>query len=237
MANLKKISPPTLIKPSRSAGVLLHISSLPSGDFGADAFKFVDFLADIGAHVWQTLPLNMPHDDGSPYQCLSAHAGNPAFIDFNAVVTLGLLTVEDLAQNSNATQANRNVLAGLAYTNYKRHKNSELKQEYSRFCRKSVNWLGDFACFLLLREKYHHASWQTWPTPFKNKQSTAIKQVKKANGQAIGIIKFTQFLFFKQWHTLKTYANQKGIAMFGDIPIFVAYDSADVWANSHLFKL
>ncbi len=237
MATLKKIIPPTLIKPSRTAGVLLHISSLPSGNFGADAFMFVDFLANIGARVWQTLPLNMPHDDGSPYQCLSAHAGNPAFIDFNAVVTLGLLTTEDLAQNGSATRANRNALAGIAYTNYKRNKNSELKQEYSQFCRKNVNWLGDFACFLLLREKYHHASWQTWPTPFKNKQPAAIKQVKKTNAQAIGIIKFTQFLFFKQWHALKTYANQKGIAMFGDIPIFVAYDSADVWANSHLFKL
>jgi 4-alpha-glucanotransferase len=237
MATLKKISSPTFIKPSRSAGVLLHISSLPSGNFGKDAFNFVDFLADIGARVWQTLPLNMPHDDGSPYQCLSAHAGNPAFIDFNAVVTLGLLTAEDLAQNGSTTQANRNVLSGLAYTNYRRHKNSELKQEYSQFCRKNVNWLGDFACFLLLREKYHHASWQTWPTSFKNKQPAAIKQVKKANAHAMGIIKFTQFLFFKQWHALKTYANQKGIAMFGDIPIFVAYDSADVWANSHLFKL
>lgn len=237
MATLKKISQLTSNKPPRAAGVLLHISSLPSANFGADAFKFVDFLTDIGARVWQTLPLNMPHDDGSPYQCLSAHAGNPAFIDFNAVVTLGLLTNEDLAEKDNAMQANRNALAGLAYTHYKQHKNLELKQQYTRFCRKNVSWLGDFACFLLLREKYHHASWQTLPIPFKNKQPAAIKQLKKSNAQAIGIIKFTQFLFFKQWHALKAYANQKGIAMFGDIPIFVAYDSADVWANPHLFKL
>src|SRR6187551_3103526 len=113
MATLKKTSQPTPSNLSRSAGVLLHISSLPTANFGADAFQFVDFLADIDAHVWQTLPLNMPHDDGSPYQCLSAHAGNPAFIDFNAVVKLGLLTNEDLAEISPLT--NRNALAGLAY--------------------------------------------------------------------------------------------------------------------------
>lgn len=222
---------------SRSAGVLLHISSLPSGNFGADAFKFVDFLAEIGARIWQTLPLNMTHDDGSPYQCLSAHAGNPAFIDLSALVTLGLLTNEDLADKDNTLQGNRNALFGLVYANYKQYKNVDLKQQYTQFCRKNTGWLSDFACFLLLRERYHHASWQTWPTPFKNKQPSAIKQLKARNAHTIGIIKFTQFLFFKQWHALKTYANQKGIAMFGDIPIFVAYDSADVWAKPYLFKL
>jgi 4-alpha-glucanotransferase len=222
---------------TRSAGVLLHISSLPSANFGADAFKFVDFLADIGARIWQTLPLNMTHDDGSPYQCLSAHAGNPTFIDFNALVTLGLLTNEDLAEKDTTLHGNRSQLACLAFANYKQHKNTALKQEYIQFCRENVSWLGDFACFLLLREKYHHASWQTWPTPFKNKQHAAIQQLKQRSAHAIGVIKFTQFLFFKQWLALKAYANQKGIAMFGDIPIFVAYDSADVWAKPYLFKL
>ena len=222
---------------NRSAGVLLHISSLPTGNFGADAYRFVDFLVEIGAHIWQTLPLNMPHDDGSPYQCLSAHAGNPAFIDFSAVVTLGLLTNEDLAEKDGALRTNTKALAALAYANYNKHKNADLKQEYTQFCRKNVSWLSDFACFLLLRERYHHASWQTWPTPFKNKQPAAIKQLKQRNAHAISIVKFTQFLFFKQWHALKVYANQNGIAMFGDIPIFVAYDSADVWAKPHLFKL
>ena len=222
---------------NRSAGVLLHISSLPTGNFGADAYKFVDFLVEIGAHIWQTLPLNMPHDDGSPYQCLSAHAGNPAFIDFSAVVTLGLLTNEDLAEKDGALRTNTKALAALVYANYNKHKNADLKQEYTQFCRKNVSWLSDFACFLLLRERYHHASWQTWPTPFKNKQPAAIKQLKQRNAHAISIVKFTQFLFFKQWQALKAYANKNNIAMFGDIPIFVAYDSADVWAKPHLFKL
>ena len=237
MAVPKKISRVTRNQASRSAGVLLHISSLPSSNFGADAFKFVDFLADIGAHIWQTLPLTMPHDNGSPYQCLSAHAGNPAFIDFNAVVTLGLLTNADLVGKDTALQANRSALADLAYANYKQHKNADLTQEYTQFCRKNVGWLSDFACFLLLREKYHHSSWQTWPMPFKNKQLAAIKLFKQRHVNEIGIIKFTQFLFFKQWLALKAYANKKNIAMFGDIPIFVAYDSVDVWAEPYFFKL
>jgi 4-alpha-glucanotransferase len=222
---------------ARRAGVLLHISSLPAGNFGADAYKFVDFLVDIGASIWQTLPLNKPHDDGSPYQCLSAHAGNPAFIDFSALVDLNLLKNDDLAIKNNALKANIHALAGMAYQNYLLHENPQLKQEFSQFCRESVNWLGDYACFLLLREKYQHISWRDWPAPFKNKQPAAIKQFKQHTAHAISIIKFTQFLFFKQWQALKNYANQKGIAMFGDIPIFVAYDSADVWAKPHLFKL
>ncbi len=222
---------------TRSAGVLLHISSLPSGNFGVDAYKFLDFLADIGAHIWQTLPLNKPHDDGSPYQCLSAHAGNPAFIDYHAIVAFGLLKTEDLVEKDTRLQANRHALAGMAYANYKQHKNSQLQQEYTHFCRENVSWLGDFACFLLLRDKFHHSSWHTWPTPFKNKQPAVIKQFKQRNAHKIGVIKFTQFLFFKQWQALKAYANKNGIAMFGDIPIFVAYDSADVWAKPHLFKL
>ncbi|MEQ1813086.1 MAG: 4-alpha-glucanotransferase, partial [Candidatus Nitrotoga sp.] len=131
MAAPKTTSQVTLNQASRTAGVLLHISSLPSANFGADAFKFVDFLADIGARIWQTLPLNMTHDDGSPYQCLSAHAGNPAFIDFSALVTLGLLKNEDLAEKDNTLHTSRNGLASLAYANYKQHKNSDLKQEYT----------------------------------------------------------------------------------------------------------
>lgn len=227
----------TLQLQARSAGVLLHISSLPAGNFGADAYQFVDFLAKIGARIWQTLPLNKPHDDGSPYQCLSAHAGNPAFVDYHALVPLGLLTNEDLAAKDVALQANRRELCSLAYASYKRHKNPQLQLEYTRFCHENVSWLGDFACFLLLHDKFHHASWNTWPTPFKNKQPAAIKQFNKRFHTKISEFKFTQFLFFKQWQALKTYANQKGIAMFGDIPIFVAFDSADVWAKPHLFKM
>ena len=222
---------------TRCAGVLLHISSLPAGDFGADAIRFVDFLADIGAAVWQTLPLNMPHDDGSPYQCLSAHAGNPAFISLQSLVQQNLLTTDDLIFNRDGVPANRHDMLAKAYFNYKHDQNTALQHEFVGFCRENVAWLGDFAAFLVLREKFKYSSWSAWPSAYKNKQPAAIAKLKQRYAHEIAVIKFTQFLFFKQWQVLKTYANQKGIAMFGDIPIFVAYDSADVWAKPHLFKL
>ena len=235
----------------RCAGVLLHISSLPSlptdtddnsGNFGGAAIQFVNFLAEIGASIWQTLPLNMPHDDGSPYQCLSAHAGNSAFISLQTLVEQNLLNSDDLIRHADATQATshqayRDAALAKAYFNYKHEEHAVLQQEFVLFCRENVTWLGDFAVFLVLREKFKHTSWNTWPTAYKNKQPALMATVKKRYKQEIAVIKFTQFLFFRQWQALKTYANKKGIAMFGDIPIFVAYDSADVWAKPHLFKL
>jgi 4-alpha-glucanotransferase len=218
---------------ARHAGVLLHISSLPAGDFGLSAYQFVDFLADIGASIWQTLPLNMPHDDGSPYQCLSAHAGRLVFISLEKLVTQGLLNKDDLRLNT----ANRHELFDKAYTNYKLQKNLSLQKQYVTFCRQNVAWLNDFSLFLVLRKKFNKTGWHTWPKPYKNKQPALMAKVKLRYATEIAVIKFTQFLFFSQWQALKAYANKHGVAMFGDIPIFVAYDSADVWANSHLFKL
>ena len=193
---------------NRQAGVLLHISSLPAGNFGQGAYQFVDFLSEVGTKVWQTLPLNMTHSDGSPYQCLSAHAGNSAFICKQKL-------------------ADENMLA----------MNAGNAPSFKYFCRKHANWLNDFALFLVLRKQFHCASWNTWPKPYKLRDSKALNQVKKQFSDEINTIKFTQFQFFTQWAALKKYANKKGVAMFGDIPIFVAYDSADVWANPTLFKL
>jgi 4-alpha-glucanotransferase len=224
--------------PSRAAGVLLHVSSLPEGDFGTGAQKFIDFLSDIGASIWQTLPLNMPHDDGSPYQCLSAHAGNPAFISLGSLVEDGLLKSEDVFNlDYNVLQASRSDLLEKAYVGYKKHQNPALQKQYIKFCQKNVAWLGDFALFLVLREKFRHVSWIDWPEAYKNKQPALMKKVKQHHMHEIAVIKFTQFLFFRQWRLLKHYANKKGVAMFGDIPIFVAFDSADVWAKPNLFKL
>jgi 4-alpha-glucanotransferase len=222
---------------ARRAGVLLHISSLPAGDFGDDAFRFVEFLAEIGASIWQTLPLNMPHDDGSPYQCLSAHAGNPAFISLAHLAAEKLLKREDLDLICTALQANRDAMLAKAYSAYKQSKNKTLQSQYIKFCYKNVAWLGDFALFLVLREKFKHVSWIDWPEPYKNRQPAVLRKVKQRYAHEIAVIKFTQFLFFRQWRVLKHFANKKGVAMFGDIPIFVAFDSADVWAKPHLFKL
>ena len=223
MATAKK-SP----KQARTSGVLLHISSLPSGNVGADAFKFVDFLSDIGARIWQTLPINMPHDDGSPYQCLSAHAGNPALISLEKLVELRWIAADE--PELGTTQA-----LAIAYQRF--YKQLADQSAFTKFCRKHSHWLNDFALFYALRNHFNHASWNTWPDAYKNRDARALRQFKASFHDEITLIKFTQFVFFNQWHDLKKYAHLKNVKLFGDIPIFVAYDSADVWAHRHLFKL
>ena len=222
----------THILEQRRAGVLLHITSLPKGDLGEDAFRFVDFLAQTGATVWQTLPLNMPHGDGSPYQCLSAHAGNPALISLASLQTQGWLTEEDL--NS---VLSRDALIQKAFENFKQLGRIEAQASFAAFCQTQSHWLDDFALFMVLRKQYQHTCWHDWPAPQKLREAEAIEQIKIDFSDEINLIKFTQHLFFDQWHKLKAYANSKNIALFGDIPIFISYDSADVWAQAALFKL
>lgn len=221
----------------RRAGVLLHISSLPSayytGDLGAEAYKFVDFLHEIGASVWQTLPINMPHADNSPYQCLSAHAGNPDFICLEALQAQGLLTQDDLS----GLITDKTQLLTKAFLAFSEQATTKDCQDFMSFCDKRADWLHDFALFLALRTKFNQSSWNTWPEHYKKRRIPTIRRAREELAQEIAVIKFTQFVFFTQWMALKKYANEKGIAMFGDIPIFVAFDSADVWSQPNLFKL
>lgn len=216
----------------RRAGVLLHVSSLPKGDLGEDAFRFVDFLARTGATVWQTLPLNMPHGDGSPYQCLSAHAGNPAFICLDTLQQQGWLSEGDFRST-----LDREGLIQKAYTNFNQLNIPQAQADFARFCQRQSHWLDDFALFMALRKQYQCACWHDWPAPLKLRQADAICQAQLDFAGEIAFIKFTQHLFFEQWHALKAYANNQNIALFGDIPIFISYDSADVWAQPELFKL
>ena len=222
----------THILEERRAGVLLHITSLPKGDLGEDAFRFVDFLAQTGATVWQTLPLNMPHGDGSPYQCLSAHAGNPALISLASLQTQGWLTQDDLNSLSS-----RDALIQIAFQNFKQLNHAEAQASFAAFCQTQSHWLDDFALFMLLRNQYQQDCWHDWPNPQKLREAEAIEEIKIDSTDEINLIKFTQYLFFDQWQKLKAYANSKNVALFGDIPIFVSYDSADVWAQPALFKL
>lgn len=138
----------------RRAGVLLHISSLPNGDLGEDAFRFVDFLARIGATVWQTLPLNITHADGSPYQGLSAHAGNPAFISLRGLQTQGLLTEEDLNLSLDC-----DALIQKAHQNFQRHSCPESKADFISFCKVQSYWLDDFSLFISLRKHFQFVCW------------------------------------------------------------------------------
>jgi 4-alpha-glucanotransferase len=211
----------------RSAGVLLHISGLPAGDLGQDAYDFVDFLASTGARVWQTLPINMTHADNSPYQCLSAHAGNPTFIHLPFLVSQGLIPSTALALPQDAVMA-------MAYDACMQ---TPQKHDFEQFCTQHRYWLDDFAMYLVLRDQFHQAGWQDWPVEYKNRHQEALSAFAVDQKTALACVKFTQYVFFTQWLALKQYAHQAGIQLFGDIPIFVAYDSADVWAHPHLFKL
>ncbi len=227
----------SLTQQPRRAGVLLHISSLPSayytGDLGTEAYRFVDFLHDTGVAVWQTLPINMTHADHSPYQCLSAHAGNPDFISLEALRDQGLLTNADIS----GLITDKSALLAKAYLAFAEQADTKACQDFMNFCDKQVDWLHDFALFLALRAKFNQAGWNTWPEGYKKRDIPTLRRAREELAQEIAVIKFTQFVFFTQWMALKQYANQRHIRMFGDIPIFVAYDSADVWSEPYLFKL
>jgi 4-alpha-glucanotransferase len=227
---------PSSLLDRRLAGVLLHISSLPSrfyvGDLGAESRKFVDFLSGLGVQVWQTLPINMPHNDNSPYQSLSAYAGNPDYISLEALVSEGLLSADDLIE----TFVSKSRLLDIAYQNFCKTEH-ESREAFAEFCIKEGHWLEDFALFLALRNSFKQLGWEYWPEAYKNRHTETLLTAQLELAEEISVIKFTQFVFYKQWMALKQYANAQGVYLFGDIPIFVAYDSADVWAHPHLFKL
>jgi len=227
---------------SRRAGVLLHISSLPSsgvhGDLGQEAYNFVNFLHDSGVSVWQTLPLGMPHDDGSPYQCLSAHAGNPAFINIQWLERKGWLQTIDECNDCYAGDAfAKSCLLAKAFSGFKSLAVREDKDSYFQFCQDNASWLDDFALFFSLRQEFSNQCWNQWPEVLKNRNPKAIKEAHHRLSSLVEAVKFEQFVFFAQWLELKAYAKERGVLLFGDIPIFVSYDSSDVWANREVFKL
>jgi 4-alpha-glucanotransferase len=226
----------------RRAGVLLHITSLPGtdkqGNLGQEAYHFVNFLHDSGISVWQTLPLGMTHADGSPYQCLSAHAGNPALIDTDSLIKLNWLNPsEECEECKGSFVFNKSCLIANAYKGFLERANKKDKDDFSAFCKEKAFWLNDFALFMALRSMFNQQSWNQWPTPFKEREISALNEASERLAEDIGNIKFEQYVFFRQWMKLKSYANERGILLFGDIPIFVSYDSADVWANRKVFKL
>lgn len=226
-----------LLKHQRRAGVLLHISSLPSmhntGDLGNEAYRFVDFLHEIGATVWQTLPINMTHADRSPYQCLSAHAGNPDFISLEDLEKRGWLTKQQISN----PVTDKIPLLKQAFESFTASADVAQCNDFMHFCDFHADWLHDFALFVALRAKFNLAGWHTWPEAYKKRDIPTLRKARDMLAQEIAVIKFIQYVFFTQWMALKKYANEKHIQMFGDIPIFVAYDSADVWSHPKLFKL
>jgi 4-alpha-glucanotransferase len=226
----------------RRAGVLLHITSLPGtekqGDLGQDAYHFVNFLHDSGVSVWQTLPLGMPHAEGSPYQCLSAHAGDPALIDIDGLMKLGWLpSSEQCGECQEIPAFKQSCLVAKAYKGFLERAEQQDKDDFARFCQEKAFWLDDFALFIALRNVFNQQCWNQWPEPFKARDTNALKEARHRLAVGIETIKFEQYVFFRQWMALKAYANERGVLLFGDIPIFVSYDSSDVWANREVFKL
>ena len=239
-------------KQERGGGVLLHITSLPSpfgiGDLGAEARKFADFLHRTRQTYWQLLPLN-PTEKAqfhSPYSSISSMAGNPLLISPELLVKEGLLAAKDLEQHylpqedkvdfEAASKAKAEMFT-IAWGNLKKNKFENLRSEFQTFCDKEAKWLDDFAVYMLVKEKQGGDPWYKWPDDLKLKKPGAVEAIVKENTDAFEKTKWLQFIFFKQWKSLRAYCNKRGIQLFGDVPIYISYDSVDVWSNKEIFML
>jgi len=223
----------------RRAGVLLHPTSLPgpqfNGDLGPDAYRFVDWMAQAGLSVWQMLPLNPPPPDGSPYQCQSSFAGNSNLISVIQLIRDGWLPADYVADEIHSPLQLRQALeASFAY--FTRQGDAAQKQNFGGFCVREKDWLDDWALFAALKSRYP-TSWTEWPHELKKRDADALARIQIQLQDEIDIQRYTQFLFFSQWHKLRDFAAQKNIQLFGDLPIFVSHDSCDVWASPELFNL
>jgi len=238
------------MKFERSSGILMHISSLPSpygiGDLGPQAYRWVDFLHRTGTALWQLLPLNPTGFGDSPYQGLSAFAGNPLFIDPENLAALRLIKQSDLDShpvfplakvNFSLVRRWKEKIFELSFRTFKGAKKSPLLQEFEQFKQDNAYWLEDYSTFMALRQRYRQVSWSAWPTSFRLREPQALLGFMEEQASEIEKHAFLQFLFFRQWKALKDYANRQGIQIIGDIPIFMGFDSADVWAFPHLFML
>ena len=240
-------------KQTRRCGVLLPIFSLSSeygiGAFSKEAYDFVDFLSDAGQSYWQILPLGPTSYGDSPYQSFSTFAGNPYFIDINALIKDGLLTKKQaLGCDFGGTEEkidyerlyrSRFKLLKNAYDNVdKSPVAKEIKKEFEAFKKNPDNdWLSDYALFMALKDANGGKAWNTWSEDIKLRKKEALKKAHEKYKVEVDFYSFLQYLFSKQWEALKSYANSKGIEIIGDIPIYVAFDSADTWANPELFLL
>lgn len=231
----------------RSSGVLMHISSLPSpygiGTLGKEAGKFVDFLVKAKQKYWQVLPICPTSYGDSPYQSFSSFAGNPYFIDLDTLCKEKLLTRKE-CQSYDWGGDSSKVDYGVLYQNrypllhkaFERFQKN-IPDDYEAFCTEQQDWLEDYALFMALKDAHGGVSWSEWEPEIKLRREDAIQKVKGELSEEIEFWKMLQYLFYKQWNSLKSYANENGISIIGDVPIYVAMDSADVWANPSQFYL
>jgi len=236
---------------TRSSGILMHITSLPSrygiGDLGKAAYQFVDFLAAAKQRIWQVLPLTPTGYGNSPYYSYSAMACNHLLISPKALHQRGYLTDADIANVPHFPEHRvdfehvvpyKMALLRKAFERFKTSAPAEDQKDYPAFCKANADWLDDYALFTALKfDRFGGESWGNWSADVRMKKAAALKTAQKELADVIEFHKFLQYEFVVQWKALRSYANSKGIAMVGDIPIFVAYDSADVWSHNEAFRL
>ncbi len=234
----------------RFSGILLHPTSLPGrfgiGDLGPQAYAFADFLEAGAQSLWQVLPLGPTGYGDSPYACYSAFAGNTLLISPEQLVDDGLFTRDDLADTPEFSNAEvdfeavhkyKKSILYKAFASFKQASHPGLAIAFEEFCLRHVSWLDDYAVFRALKDAHGGVAWHEWEPALVRRDPEALLTAQKELGDQIEAQKFYQFLFFKQWFRLKSYCRQRGIKLIGDIPIFVAHDSADVWTNPDQFKL
>ena len=235
---------------SRGAGVFLHPTSLPGpsgiGTLGQEARQFVNFLADAGMRYWQICPLGPTGSGNSPYQCFSAFAGSPYLIDLTGLVTEGLLGEADLVAlqglpddfvDYGAQWHSRWKILRTAFDNFSKRGQAADQDEFAKFRKTNRGWLDPYALFMGLKNQFDGISWQEWPEEFRRYRTLTKRSVSRQLAQEALAHAFYQFVFFKQWSSLKRYANKRQIQIFGDIPMFVAMDSAEVWTHPELFQM
>ena len=229
----------------RKSGILLPIFSLPGkygiGGFTKEAYRFVDFLVKAGQSYWQILPIGPTSYGDSPYQSFSTFAGNPYFIDLEDLKAQGLLTQKELRELPKA-QENRIDYEGLYYSRYPLLKKAydrmdKEDEDFLAFCEDNRDWLLDYALFMAIKDVHGGASFTQWEEPLRKRDKKALRDFYEKHPQEVGFYEFLQYEFFNQWYQLKAYANEQGIRIIGDIPIYVAADSADVWSRPNLFQM
>jgi len=223
----------------RRSGVLLHLTSLPGagacGDLGPDAYYFVNFLVDCGFSVWQMLPVGPTIVERSPYQTSSVHAGNPRLIALQPLLEKGwLLVVPDYAEEEPDVAKERALRH--AWAGFQAQAPESERQALAAFVADNAYWLEDYVLFRALHEEQER-EWWLWPFHLRDREPKALREARDRLSGELDYLRFEQFLFFTQWHALRDYANTRGVKLFGDLPIFVAHDSAEVWARPQDFDL
>ncbi len=232
---------------SRRSGLILHPTSLPGpygiGDLGDEAYRFVDFLASAGQTYWQVLPLSPTGYADSPYQATSAFAGNPMLISPDRLLAAGYVTVDDVADRPvftdervdfGAVIAWKSTLLNRAFARFQTFPAAD-RAPFERFCMEQAVWLEDAAFFMALKQAHGMRAWTEWSPSLAARDPNALALARAELADVIEAHKYVQWVFFTQWQELRRYAGSRGIRIIGDVPIFVALDSADVWANPHLF--